>query len=413
MESGNRLMWPAVGAALVSGLIVGALVATILGRVFGADPPEEAPPGGEQGGPPPASVRVGTVEMRTLQDRVPVVGRLEEVRRVTVTAEVEGKVTDLLVDEGDKVTGKQTQLAQIDEVWAGLKLKSAEAALAAAAAELSQSQNDLKQLEQLLDAGSAKIKEVDDARTLVAANQARRDGAAADRDRARTESERATVVAPFDGAVSRTLVEVGQWVDPGDGVVEMISTGRIDAVVDVPERFVNALSVGDDVEVVIDALHERAVGKIVSVRPDGMNASRTFPVKIRLPDLDGQLRSGMSVVAHVPVTREKEFITVPRDAVLFSPGGAAVWYAQQMGKPLPAALPEPVNVLFGVAERYAVEPLPGAESPALTPGKMVVIEGAERLFPTQPLNIMNVDQPPDAGDAVTAPAPDAAPTPGA
>ncbi|MEL7087276.1 MAG: efflux RND transporter periplasmic adaptor subunit, partial [Planctomycetota bacterium] len=357
--------------------------------------------------------RVGTVDIQTLQNRVPVVGRLEEVRRVTVTAEIEGKVTELLVDEGDAVVGRETKLAQIDQVWADLRVKAAEANVAAAAAELTQSQNDLAQLEQLRQAGSAREKEVEDTRTLVAANRARLDGATADRDRARTEASRAAIVAPFDGAVSRTLVEVGQWVEPGDGVAEMISTGEIDAVVDVPERYVNTFAVGDDVEVVVDAIGQRVVGRIVSVRPDGTNASRTFPVKIRLTDLDSQLRSGMSVVAHLPITREDEFITVPRDAVLFSPAGAAVWYAQNMGGPMPAALSEPVDVLFGVGDRYAVAPLPGAEFPALTQDKPVVIEGAERLFPTRPLDIMDPHdretQPADAGEATPTASSDAVP----
>ena len=184
----------------------------------------------------------------------------------------------------------------------------------------------------------------------------------AQRDRAQTESQRAAIIAPFDGAVSQTLVEVGQWVDPGDGVIEMISTGEIDAVIDVPEGFVNALNVGDDVEVRVTGINQEVVGKIVSVRPDGTNASRTFPVKIRLPDHGGKLRAGMSVEAQVPISREGEFITVPRDAVLFGPAGSAVWYAAQMGGPTPAAMPEPVEVLFGVGEHSLLNPCPAVSS---------------------------------------------------
>lgn len=395
----NRLLWPAVIVGLVAGGVLGALGVVGVQAMRSGPVAEEAGGPPEQDGPPPASVRVAQVQMQTLQHRVAVVGRLQEVRRVTVTAEVEGKITDLAVDEGDRVTGGETKLAQIDEVWANLKLKAAQADVAAAQAELDQAKSDLDQLERLSKAGSAKAKEVDDQRTLVAANQARLESAIAQRDRAETETQRAAIVAPFDGAVSRTLIEVGQWVDPGDGVVEMISIGEIDALVDVPERFVNALEVGDEVEVKIDSIGHEVVGQIVSVRPDGTNASRTFPVKIRLPDHEGQLRAGMSVVAQVPISRQGEFITVPRDAVLFGASGAAVWYAAQMGGPLPAALPEPVNVLFGAGERYAVEPLPGGQHPALNQGTQVVIEGAERLFPTQPLSIMN---PPEGGEAPVA-----------
>ncbi|MEM1109696.1 MAG: efflux RND transporter periplasmic adaptor subunit [Planctomycetota bacterium] len=387
--SSSRLLWPAIVIGLVSGVVLGALgLLLVQGLVAEPEADQAQGPPPDQG-PPPASVRVAAVEMQTLQHRVPVVGRLEEVRRVTVTAEVAGKITALAVDEGDRVAGQTTELALIDEVWAELNLKAAGADVAAAEAELEQARRDLDQLEQLNRAGSAKTKEVQDQRTLVAATTARLNAALAQRDRAQTETQRAVIVAPFDGAVSRTLVEVGQWVEPGDGVVEMISVGEIDAVVDVPERYVSGLSVGDEVEVKVDSINLEVVGRIVSVRPDGTNASRTFPVKVRLPDHEVKLKAGMSVVARVPVRREGEYITVPRDAVLQSPGGAAVWYAAQMGGPTPAALSEPIKVLFGVGDRYAVEPLPGAAYPALNQGTQVVIEGAERLFPTQPLTILN------------------------
>lgn len=355
-------------------------------------------------GPPPALVGTGVVEAVVLRERVSLVGRLEEVRRVTATAEVEGRVVALPVREGNLVEGGQTVLAAVDPVWATLAVRSAQAELAAAAAELEQARDDLAQLEGLARASSAKEKEVDDQRTLLAERLARVEQRTAERDRAVVQRERTEVVAPFDGLVSRTLVEVGRWVAPGDGVVEVVSWGEIDAVVDAPEAVVNRLDRGADVEVVIDALGsdgggERFVGRIVSVRPDGFAASRSFPVKVRLADDAGRLKPGMSATAHVAVAAEREHLTVPRSAVLFGPAGAAVWYAMAASAgpggpaeftpepPAYVAMSEPVRVLFGVGDRYAVQPIPGAAFPALTPGTRVVTEGAERLFPAQPLRL--------------------------
>ena len=417
-----------------------------------------AAPGGGPGGPPPAQVRVGTVEVKELQNRVPVIGRLQEVRRVTVTAEVEGRVVGVAVDQGSKVTGGETTLANVDRTLMDLAEQSADAAVAEAQANLKQSRTDLEQLTKLREANSAMAKEVEDQRTAVAGNEARLAAAVAAQERARTEAQRTTVVAPFDGAVTQKLAEVGQWVTPGDPVVEMISTGEIDAVIDLPERYVAGLSMGDEIGVRVEVLKADLTGRVVAIRPDAMTASRTFPVKVRIDDPGDQLRPGMSVVAHVPVSEMKMFATVPRDAVLQTAGGAVVWYAMDpsaMGGPSadsapggpppggagepasdggdgntpqaggagvasapgsgsagggasgaggaaasgagPMAMSEPVNVLFGVGgDRYAVEPLPGAQGPpALTEGTPVVIEGAERLFPTQPLILLN-DTPADA-----------------
>jgi len=187
------------------------------------------------------------------------------------------------------------------------------------------------------------------------------------------------------------------WADVAQTQCDGDATG-----VDVPEQVVNRLQRDADVEVVVDALNgagdTRLTGRIVSVRPDGYAASRAFPVKVRLRDPEGRLKPGMSVTANLPVSAQREHVTVPRSAVLFGPAGAAVWYAMKAGgggpdalaeaatgPPAYMAMSEPVRVLFGVGERYAVEPLPGAPFPALNPGVRVVTEGAERLFPTQPL----------------------------
>ena len=367
------------------------VVLLVLTACGGSDetPPAAGPP--ESQGPPPASVRVGQVDLRTLQQRAPVIGRLQEVRRVTVTAEVEGKVVDLAVDEGQRVTGGESVVAKIDDVWAKLALQAADAGVTETRANLDQAQSDARQLEQLLAAGSAREKEAQDAQTLLAGTRAQLDRMQAERDRMEVELQRTTVLAPFDGLVSRKLVEAGQWVEVGEGLVELISVGEIDALVDVPERLVGNLSVGTPVQVNIDAMQLELTGEIVSIRPDATNASRTFPVKVRLSDPDARLKAGMSITALIPLQDQDEYITVPRDAVLYNNTGAEVWYAASMGGPTPAALAEPVRVLFGVDDRYAVEPLPGGQGPALTQGTRVVVEGAERLFPTRPLQI--VDEP--------------------
>ncbi len=50
------------------------------------------------------------------------------------------------------------------------------------------------------------------------------------------------MLAPFDGLVVSKMAEVGRWVDPGDAVIEVVSRGTIDAVVDVPERLIDRVT---------------------------------------------------------------------------------------------------------------------------------------------------------------------------
>ena len=175
-------------------------------------------------------------------------------------------------------------------------------------------------------------------------------------------------------------ITLQRWVEEGSEVVEIISRGAIDAVIDVPERLINHVKVNDAVEIAIVPLSEMVEGKVVSITPLGSNAARTFPVKIRCDDRAGEFKAGMSVLAKIPMRENQSALTVPRDAIQYQPAGTIVW-AQIDGR----AMPLRVKVLFGHGDRYVVTPATN-NSPSLAANMNVVIEGAERLqFPGQPL----------------------------
>jgi len=351
-----------------------------------------------QDGPPPALVRVAEVQQQELQERFSVVGRLQEVRRAVVAAEVEGKIIDVSVEQGDPVVGGETVLAKVDAVWTKLQRDAAAADVKSARATLDQSKLDLKYLEQLEQANSARQREVDDTRAQVEADTARLQSAQVELDRAEEMIERLTIRAPFDGVVIEKTVEEGQWVDQGDPVVTMISRGRIDAVVGVPEGLIPNVKMGDTIEIVVEPLKRSLGGKVVSITPLSSNAARTFPVKVRMDDQDGQLKAGMSVVARVPTVERAQYMTVPRSAVVRSPQGTVIWVPSsgggqnggQQGGNMPTAGMVGIRVLFGAGESFAVKAGPG--NPPLEAGQPVIIEGMEALFPGRPL-IVQQDQP--------------------
>jgi membrane fusion protein (multidrug efflux system) len=377
-------------------VIVGAAVAA---DGTGEDKPgqEESPaatPGGPHG-PPPALVRVAPVLKQLVQDQWAVVGRLVEVRHAVVAAEQSGLIIEVATEQGDAVVGRKTALARIDDVWAKLAQRTAEADLAQAqarvleeTAQLDRARHDARFLDELLASKSAKPKEVSDAHATVAEKtatlaiaKAAVTGAEVRLARCAEDLSRLTAVAPFDGVVVRKMTEVGQWVTVGSPVAEIISIGQIDARIDVPERFVNFLSRGMQVEINIDALATTVTAKVASITPRGSTAARTFPVKVRFDDRKGKFKPGMSVTAHIPTGKRQQRLTVPRDAVKRTAQGAVVW-TNLGGK----AMSVGVKVLFGTKDRYVIVPV--GVGPPLPSGSKVVIEGAERLFPTQPLIII-------------------------
>ncbi len=342
-------------------------------------------------GAPPTAVVTAEVRLETVQNRVRVIGRLRPVRRATVASQVEGRVQEVRVDVGAELVGGETVIAVVDDVWAKLAVEQAEADLSAAEARAAQSARELAHLETLAQRNASDQRAIDDARAAAEADAAEVLAYSAALHRAEETADRVTIVAPFDGVVTAKVAEVGQWLEPGGAVVEMLSTGEIDAVVDVPELRIGAVRTGMPIDVEVEALGQTLTGTVVALNPDGNNAARTFPVKVRLDNPDGALKVGMSAVALVPVTERVEHVLVPRDAVSFTPQGAQVWVTMVMpGSPadaLPVAMPIDVNVLFGQGSDFAVEPLPKMEGMSLRAGMSVVVEGAEQLWPTRPVII--------------------------
>ena len=342
---------------------------------------------------PSTSVKVAQVSTQVMQERVMVVGRLEEVKRSTVASEVEGRVTELLTPAGREVVGGETVIARVDSVWSTLAVEQAKADLAAAEATARQAVRELKLLENLGSRNASDPQAIDDARAEAESSAANVLARKAALHRAEETSKRVEIIAPFDGIVSAKLTEKGQWLEPGSAVVEVVSRGQIDAVIDVPEQIITQVPKGTPIELYIEALDLTITGEVVAINPDGSNAARTYPVKVRVDDRDGLLKVGMSVTARVPIRAEKEYLVVPRDAVQYAPTGPQVWMSLVMPASAPGSKPQgipmDVDVLFGVDGMFAVQPKPKVEGMDLMPGMDVVIEGAERLWPTRPVDVMN------------------------
>ena len=275
-------------------------------------------------------------------------------------------------------------------------LREAQAAVREAESTVARRESNVEQLEQIFAARSGSSRELQDARTELEQARARLAGAIAEQDRRQTDVDRLAVLAPFDGLVVAKMAEVGRWVDPGDPLIEVVSRGTVDAVVDVPERLIGQIRRGGTAAVAVEAAGEagrgggplEVTGEVLAVTPDGSGPARTFPVKVRLDDRDGRLKAGMSVTAGFPTGEPAPTLVVPRDAVLFNPRGAEVWVAlspeDAADGDLPFCLPVQVRVLFGDGPDFAVEVL--GEGP-LFPGASVVVMGQEALFPTRPLLI--------------------------
>lgn len=349
-------------------------------------------------GPPPAMVRVDEARLERVERRREVTGELRAVRRARLAAQEEGLVVRMQIDVGDQVNAGDV-LAELDTALLALdvqrleaQIQSAEAVVEERRAQIAKAERDLQRLRQLASREGASQNEVDDALTTLTAWRARLAEAQADTAADSAELKRfrqrlsdKTIRAPFAGRVVSKSIEVGEWLSEGDPVVEVVALDEVDAFLDVPERFLAALSPGGtSVDLRIEALDRTITAVVTSIVALGDRQARTFPVRIRLPNgpsdpAAGKLRAGMSVVGLIPTGEPVDGLTIHKDSVMRNDAGSFV-YIDAGGK----AAVAPVELLYALDERVVVR------SPVLKPGMKVITEGNERVFPGQPLNVLGV-----------------------
>ncbi|MCP5113553.1 MAG: efflux RND transporter periplasmic adaptor subunit, partial [bacterium] len=131
---------------------------------------------------------------------------------------------------------------------------------------------------------------------------------------ARIMTEYATIQAPFDGTLTRKMVEPGNLAAPGAPLLEIERAGSFRLEAQVEESRLSAVRVGETVTVELDALDESIEATVTEIVPAVDAASRAFVVKINLPARAG-IRSGLFGRARFE-TGGEPVVAVPLSAVL-------------------------------------------------------------------------------------------------
>jgi RND family efflux transporter MFP subunit len=346
-------------------------------------------------------VRVAEVREEVVQDRRLVTGSVRAVRRSSLASREKGVVLELLVREGDVVEAG-TVLARLDasrlERERGVlaeQRSAAEARVAQMQSQLERAESDLAALEVLAGKDAARPKENSDAKTARDAAKSRLAESRADvaiiaARLSELEGRIGDTVtrAPFAGTVLSRRTEVGEWIDEGGVLVEMLSTRELEVWLAVPQQYFGAVArQPGPIQVRVDGTGERLDLESYLPIPDVDDRARTFFVVAPVPpstdrpaSAGGIAAAGMSVTAWIPTGEESKRLTLPRDAILRNDVGTYVYAAVGGGDGQPvSAIPMPVEILFDLGDRSVVR------SERLAPGVQVVVEGNERLYPTAPI----------------------------
>src|SRR6266404_193728 len=316
--------------------------------------------GGPGGGGFAMPVEVAAAIRDTVVDAIQATGQIEAVQSVELRPEVDGRIVDILVAEGEGVAAG-TPLFKVDDA----ELK---AQVARAEADRDVAQRALERTKQLMAQNASSRADLERADAGYRAAQA-------SYDLLKTRLDRTVVRAPFSGVVGRRLVSIGTYVNSQTPLITLQSVNPQHASFQVPERYAERLRRGQLVSFQVAALPGRNYsGEVVFVDPVVELPGRTILIKARVPNPEHQLQAGMFIEARLATNIRPNAIVVPEDAILPLQGSTFVWVVKD-GKA------DRRQVTLGVRTAGWAEILGGG----IEAGDQVVVGGAERLFPNAPV----------------------------
>ena len=307
----------------------------------------------------PTPVHFYTVAEETARRRIQAVGSLYALEESTLSAQVEGRVDQVLADVGDGVKEGQAlvtldprelqfevdrQRGIVTQVRAQLGIGPDEppptdpkkiASVQRAEADLFDADHKYTRAQEMFSDKLISQQQLDEAASRYQSTKAAYTVALQEVDRLKAllvsseASEKlaekklndATIRAPFPGSIKARNVHPGEYVRVQSPVMVLVRMDRLRARLAVPERWAGWVKDGVTADLHVEAFPgETFQGKISRINPAVAQDSRTFEAEALLENLDGRLKPGFFLQASIPSEKEERTIFLPEQAVNYRYG---------------------------------------------------------------------------------------------
>jgi len=349
---------------------------------------------GGRGGPAgPLTVELARVRKAEMAQQLTVVGNLIGDATVSVVPRAAGRLQDIFVRLGDQVRLGQ-RIAKIEDQEIQEQVRQAEAAFEVSKATIRQREADLSLAKTNVDrARNLFQRELLPQQTLDD-NEARYQAAVAQLDLARAQNtqsqarldelkinlDNTNVVSPVDGFVARRAVDPGAFVGQNAPIVDVVDIRRVRLVVNVVEKDLQQVTLGDNANVNVDAFPgETFSGRIARVSPVLDATTRTATIELEIPNPGFRLKPGMYARVNIITANKRDALAVPANAVVDVNGRRGVYVADENNTARFRAIrvgieaPDLIEVLDGVDEGETVVTTGAA---GLTDGARFTVAGA-------------------------------------
>jgi multidrug efflux system membrane fusion protein len=258
-------------------------------------------------------VRVEDMTAQNMIDTAEVTGRTQASRRVSLKAETQGQISQLLVKKGDRVKAGQI-LARI---------------------EAQDRQSRVNEAQQLLNQRDIQYKAAKELAAKGFTSQIRLAQARAELETARTQLKQARVElsniivkAPFDGIIDAQMVELGDFASQGTEIFDVVDLAPIEIVGFLTEKLITHVNEGDEAAATLLG-GKKVMGQITFVSPTANQQTRTFEIEVTVANDDLAIKEGLTAKILIPVKEAKAYKISPSILSLSDDGTTGVKIVNQ------------------------------------------------------------------------------------
>jgi membrane fusion protein (multidrug efflux system) len=264
---------------------------------------------------PAISVSAALAEEQPWQGRLPAIGTLKAYQGVDLAAEVDGIVSEVLFESGQKVRLGQP-LIQLDSEVERANLATAEAVLSLARVEFERGRS-------LVSRQNISKSEFDRLNAELLKAQATV-------SQLRAQLGKKRVLAPFSGTIGIRQVDTGDYLSPGAAIATLQDLSRLHVDFFLPEQRSPQLQVGQPVRLSVAAYPgEQFAGRIAAINPKVENETRNLQVRATLDNPDEKLLPGMFANLEVLLPGYETKIVVPETAITYTLYGNSVYVVKE------------------------------------------------------------------------------------
>ncbi|MEO2063318.1 MAG: efflux RND transporter periplasmic adaptor subunit [Christiangramia sp.] len=305
-------------------------------------------------------VSVDTLRQETFRHYAEVQGDVATDENIIIYPEYSGLLTQVNVDEGDRVRKGQV-LARIDDGGLSSQLAQLEA-------QASLAKTTYERRKRLWEQNIGSEIEYLNAKTNYESTQN-------SVNQMKSQISKTVVRAPFSGVIDEVFTENGEVVSPGQSqLFRLISLENMYVEADVPENYLTKIKKGTNVKIQISSIGEELDGKVSQVGNNINPNNRTFKVQIAIPNSEGVIKPNQIATIMLNDYTSEESVIIPESTIQKNAMGESLVYILGESSNDSTGVAQKVIVETGYTYNDSIEVTKGLQS-----GQILIIEGAKNL----------------------------------